>query len=507
MDWSTVTQDGVTILHLGVVKRIPSFFKLLAQLGLLSQMYDTKVANSGLHVDGLTALETAKKLGYAECVAELQSWIEWEKSLTWLHRCVRFMNLSNMDRFLNNHSYLIEKQSCHGETPLLMAVAMGNLPCVQRLVKSNAKLTVTNGAGQNIVDVAVQSGHSDILKYVLDDCNFQATEENLQQALYDAMKRDDLSSVVILLQHKAVAKDDCIPVLFKNGSHTLIECVLNTFSLNLEYKDDLGRTAVMYAVEAGKEKVVEKLLQRNVNLLVRDIYNNNIVHMAVMCNKVNILFMILTKIGSCSVLINEKRFLTNHLTLRHIVSNNPDGSVAYHIMNIRRVVLCYFDQMMYACDVQGDTKNPNNFHVDQMGQVLHTYKKLPLQQNDAVFAQHLLEKKWEKADLSPLNLALLMGHKECAMMLIQDCGSSILTSDYFGLSPIHMASMRGLLDIVTVLKNHGANVHALDRYDHTPFDVALLNNHRHVCDWLSDTAALEGFSEPLEVSHIDLIYF
>lgn len=68
---------------------------------------------------------------------------------------------------------------------------------------------------------------------------------------------------------------------------------------------------------------------------------------------------------------------------------------------------------------------------------------------------------------------------------LQKYGANLLSCDYDGRTPLHVAASDGLYDIVEFLLNNGALVHVRDRDDNTPLMSAIKADHFEIVTWSS----------------------
>ena len=93
-------------------------------------------------------------------------------------------------------------------------------------------------------------------------------------------------------------------------------------------------------------------------------------------------------------------------------------------------------------------------------------------------------------DLTPLMLALTKGHGPVALLLL-DAGADPKVTDCFQQTSMHLAAMRGLLNVAVELEKSGAPLNAEDADGFTPLRVARENEHRDVVNFLSDSHHLK----------------
>ena len=92
-------------------------------------------------------------------------------------------------------------------------------------------------------------------------------------------------------------------------------------------------------------------------------------------------------------------------------------------------------------------------------------------------------------DATPLHLAIYREKQEFVSLLIKH-GADVDQPDCFGLTPLHLAAMRGNLDFVKMLSEAGADLSKVDNKGQTPIDVAIKNEHNHVCTFIKEKVSV-----------------
>jgi len=75
-----------------------------------------------------------------------------------------------------------------------------------------------------------------------------------------------------------------------------------------------------------------------------------------------------------------------------------------------------------------------------------------------------------------LHLASLRGDTEIVELLLE-AGANVNIKNKFGWTPLHLAAREGHIDIVQMLLEAGANIGAKNKFGRTPLDYAV--KHRH----------------------------
>ncbi|XP_035243232.1 GA-binding protein subunit beta-2b isoform X3 [Anguilla rostrata] len=78
-----------------------------------------------------------------------------------------------------------------------------------------------------------------------------------------------------------------------------------------------------------------------------------------------------------------------------------------------------------------------------------------------------------KVDRTPLHMAAAEGHSSIVELLIGQSGADINAKDMLKMTALHWAAEHGHRDVAELLVKYGADVHALSKFDKTPFDIAM----------------------------------
>jgi ankyrin repeat protein len=126
----------------------------------------------------------------------------------------------------------------YGRTPLVYAVWNRHVAVIKRLLKAGARINVADDIGGTALSYAVCSGHNDVLTLLFEKGIEAGSEDETRMALLVSAAKKD---------HEAV-----------------IKLLLETGKIDLELKDEDGRTPLSFAVEGGSVAVVQLLLVEGV---------------------------------------------------------------------------------------------------------------------------------------------------------------------------------------------------------------------------------------------------
>ncbi|KAF5306861.1 hypothetical protein FQA39_LY00091 [Lamprigera yunnana] len=100
----------------------------------------------------------------------------------------------------------------------------------------------------------------------------------------------------------------------------------------------------------------------------------------------------------------------------------------------------------------------------------------------------------DEQGMTPTLYAAFYGHLE-ALRLLCGRGGDPDKADYFGNTALHLAAAQGHNSTVTFLVNFGANIYSMDIDEHTPQELAGINNREEILRFLDNVAAKQETSD------------
>ena len=481
-DGIKMKSNGRTVLHEAVIHEQAKFILALHYSGLLHSVYGEKVDNNNTPYSKMTAYEIAKKLNLTNMTNFLKEIRNEEDSLTLMHRLASLGDLRGVEILLQNHEDMKKVMSRNGCNLLFSAVNSGKPEMVKLLLGKNIPLEGTSKKGETLIGRALKIKSHDMLKFLLNEGKLDSNKLSTNMApIQLALTLKETESVKILQANGALLTSDMLPKVAMLGEKEILTKVLEKPGTEIDYADpETGKTALFVACENGKINLVDVLLSKGADLKTKDLRHRNILHAAVDSKKLAMMkkvIKILIRKNILKDLIEKKdRYLGSERCF--LVSGRDNGTLGYHYIEVERQKLHIFRDIIRkggSCDVA------------EFGIVIKSGWGKPSQE-----VKDFINKSYKPTevkgtspeDMSPLNYAILREMPEMALMLLEN-GASIRTADGFGLTPAHMAAMRGLKQVLQELHKKGD--HFVTKAEGaTPIDIAENNKHEDCVTFFKD---------------------
>ena len=189
-----------------------------------------------------------------------------------LHLAIRYHKVDSIDLILNHKQVreVIAATCNYGYTPLHLAVNLGHLDTVERLLKSQkSDVFKVTKQGRTLLHLAAATNNGAILPRILE---IQGTitlvnkpDENLCTPLHDAAKYSNLKQVTLLMDKGATftsTKDGFSPLHYacQNGHLSVVRKILERHPFQIRYVTTNEDTALHVAARNGHAAIVKLLL-------------------------------------------------------------------------------------------------------------------------------------------------------------------------------------------------------------------------------------------------------
>jgi ankyrin repeat protein len=343
-------------------------------------------------------------------------------------------------------------------TPLILACEQGNPEIVSYLISMKAEVNYAGKeSGITPLLAAAANGNPKVIELLLKhnaDINFKNTRGCT--ALDEAVMKNNIEAQKLLHAHNALPGDLYKLItkytLFeaaKNGNLELMKLGIRN-NMDIEARDNIGSTLLIYAAEYGQADMVELLIKSGARLDTQNDFGNTALMAAADEGRLESARLLITH--NAALELKDKRGETalciactwGYLTMAELlVAHNAD-------VNIR--------------DEYNETLLANA--------LLHGYHKISL----------LLAETAKDFDApgpgrwTPLMQASLDGFADVCALLIQRGAGINTQTDHDKETALHLAAGGGHLETVTVLVKKGASLDLQDREGETPLIRAVLQD-------------------------------
>ena len=260
--------EGQTPLHKAAMFANVESVKHLLEKGADAN----KVDNSG-HMPLHTAIITGGDIEVVSAlVTKSDMRIRKDDGQNALHLAIRYHKVDSIDLMLKHSQApeLITATCNYGYTPLHLAVSLGHLDTVERLLKDQKpNVFQTTKQGRTLLHLAAATNNGAILPFLLD---LQGTvslvnkpDESLHTPLHDAAMHGHLKQVILLMDRGATfssAQNGYSPLHYacENGHLSVARKILERHPFQMHYVTKNQDTALHVAARNGHAAIVKFLL-------------------------------------------------------------------------------------------------------------------------------------------------------------------------------------------------------------------------------------------------------
>ena len=446
--------------------------------------------------DGWTPLHMAAYNNYTEAMALLLTYSAKPNIQNNLDRTP--MHIAANKGHIHIVKHLLEKnasiriQDTYGWTPMHIAANKGHIHIVTELLEYNASIRIQDADGYTPLHLAAEKGHESVVAALLNQCvdtieqRCFANEAHNYRALHFAAKKGYVNIVALLLEAETLLQkktdtplqnfaDDTPVHLAAKNNHVEVMDLLLRAGASIDTLSREGYSPLHLATIAGHKEAVEFLLTESASIdLPSSQYNQELA--------------IITDTEDDTEDDHAPKKGMQNTALHYAVANNHQTIVEILLANNAKI------------DCQ------NAFSVTPLYKVA-TYGKIEC--SSRISMMELLLQKGADPNLKNINGDTLLTRSilrqkeneiiEIIALLIKYRANLTLTitgSD--NNTPLHLAAERGFTNVVTLLLNHGADVHATNRNGQTPLQLA--RKEKEYPTPYSNTEDIAGTIEILEIA-------
>ncbi|XP_018563285.1 uncharacterized protein LOC108905016 [Anoplophora glabripennis] len=409
----------------------------LGQLNIVKFLIERSVYVHGIDCDGRTALHLAASQGHLDVV-----------------------------KFLAGHGGGANIRDEANQTALHLAVLQGHLDIIEFLVAHGGDIQIKDKAKQTPLHLAAEQGHFHVVKFLV-ELGLPLGSRNINgfTALHLAASHGHLDVLELLMRRGGNAniktKSDEIPLHlaafeghFKVVKY-LVECGLNVDSKNIE-----GLTAMHLAVLKGHLEIVKFLVGHGADIYIRDKSDKTSLHLAAAQGHFNIV-----------------KFLAGLGV--PLGGRNIHGFTALHVAAFQG----HLDIVQFLLEHGEGIHSKSNCGAT----ALH----LAASQGHLDIVRFLIELGAAIDIKHTIGLTAYLG------VVLMEYGKDVNIKNNSGQTALHLAALRGNLDIVKFLVTHGGDLSIRDKSGSTALHLAASKGH------LSITKFLVELGTPVDSRNID----
>ncbi|XP_072387018.1 uncharacterized protein [Diabrotica undecimpunctata] len=214
------------------------------------------------------------------------------------------------------------KTMAQNEIPLHLATETGNLDEVQRLTEEGAIINEADSDGFTALHIVTYFEHIEVVKYLLaHGADVNAIENEGRNPLYFATANNNLEIVRLLIEAGAsmqcsdISGDMPIHVAAKVGYAEIVKYFLEN-GIDVDIRNESTKmTPLHMAALAGCIEIVDYLLKNNANVHLKDCQNRSSIHYAVYEGNFKIVQDLIEK--EVDVNVGDIKWTPLHLACRH----------------------------------------------------------------------------------------------------------------------------------------------------------------------------------------------
>ena len=445
------SEIGYSLFHLVIQHKRLELMRVFQYCGLFAVFYQLPVGPEGKDTAGLTPTELASRVHAGNERSEMERLLKVEKTVE-----RDLMKQACRAGQLKEFTQLVEKTpgrviaTAEGMCCLDWAIVSGSLPMVQAVIEVEKKIKHRRSGSQQL-ELIVNLGLHAMLEVVIEhvQSDSQNTEISGKALVEKTAEFGDWETFMAIRHIVDNIPDTIVSIAALHGRHQFIERFLEEYGsrISLTFPDKRKKTPLHFAAERGHAEVVKLLLDREVDIKLKDKRGRTVLHCAAEGGSVPVLEVLVVKaqeLNCLEELLNEKDL---HLgsELCFLVRGRDQEMSAWHYVHVDRALLDVF-----RVKTRGGAVD-----VAKYGSVIRSGWGM----NPSDDIVQTVEAKFDAAnipesalhDMLPLHIAILKSNEALALRLIELMTvKGINTQDCFGLTPLHLACMRGSSQVCSI---------------------------------------------------------
>ncbi|XP_067685419.1 putative ankyrin repeat protein RF_0381 [Haliotis asinina] len=401
-------------------------------------------------------------------------------------------DLHQVKNILSQGTANINARGKHGMTPAMIAAKEGHKEILEVLVKKGSDLSLLDDDENNILHLASNEGHLEIVKYIysLNIVDIEIREVHGYTPIMLAALFGQTRVFLFLAKMGADLSlwsdltENILHLSCRGGNEEIVKYVIKRNVVGINSKQHRDMTAVLLAVKYGYSVVFDFLLANGADLLAVDTLGNGVLHLACEGGNVDIVkFVVTIHIVDVNTRADDGR--TPVLT----------AAAFGHSTVFEYLVKCGADLSVVDNDYN------NIFHLACAGGDMDIVKYV-FKLNEEYINQRAAYGQ------TPALIAAASGHSAVLEYLVKR-GANVLAVDDHGDNILHVACEEGDMDTVKFVLNLNVvdiNSKGIDGF--TPVMLATELEERDVFDILIENGAYVSVEKYIgNVFHMDMIAF
>ena len=481
-------ESGFNMLHQCIQHNRMPFLKVFQAHGYWANLIEQEIPSGSLsEYAGCTPKQIAERKHMRRLVKEIDRLSQQENSMSNRRAALGAARAGDLDLLktmaLSGNVDMKAKDS-EGNNCVHWAAVSGNLDIVIYLTRElKLRADLLNEKGQTPLHVAVMYGESTLIPFLTKQCQLdpEIPDSSGKTPLQRTAENGDIATLSELLKTNVEIDQSLGVTAAQFGRQAYLEHTLTSYGLDHMYKKPDGKTCLMVAAENGHLKIVVFLInQYNIPLTDVSKQKRNVFHYVAEKGHDDVAKVLLEKAHADGLLPDILNQKDGHRVeqLCYVVSDADTGHSALPCMHLKRKYVHLFEKRTEGRRVDASPVEtiPQSGRGPKLKKAVEEY-----QEGEST--------KDGKDDLSPTLLAIAKGHQAVAKLYLEAGGDGGV-KDCFGLTGMHLAAMRGNLDMAVTLKLLGVSPHTSDEDGDTPLKVAVGNAHPELVNFFKEEELL-----------------
>ena len=417
--------------------------------------------------------------------------------------CIEAMNTYAFSLYYKDLKTFNDTNFTNELTPVLAAVAYGQVYLLEKLMIKGAKLEGRDKDGRTAILLAPHSFCDEMLTFLINrKLDFEARDRFGQTALLNAVSCGNYDAVKTLVKYKAniEAKDmngNTSYMLALLMGHLEIAKYLESNGAKTDLLDKSGRTPIEIAINSRNIEVVKYLLDKGVDIDMETNAHATLLHEAVSCGSLDIVKLLLQSGMSINSLAKNgftPIYWAASLGKLDIFQYLYEKGANTEPNQLNRNTLISAATVNGRLDIVKYILNTEEIDINKQESDGSTVIHKAAGTGQIEVLRYFLDGSGnvnvkDRNNNTPINYAVMKGKYEAVKVLIEYKANLGIKNKDMQL-PIIIAAMENKPDIVKLLVENGSVVDIKDVVGMTPYLYAARNKNESLSKYLADHGAL-----------------